>query len=288
MRFPTDNFETDYNLTAGYGFGQKTSYGFHEANDINMNGGGNIELGQPVYAVADGEITSVHLHIGQNTFGKHLHLKINIDGKDYWVHYAHLNDILVAEGAKVKKGDKLGTIGNTGTTYAHLHFAIKNQPTGVDGIAKTSEDLKKWENPIEFIKRHFVNEPMVTLPQKELDAIRLRRDELFRESEQLKADKLELTKKLQGEQEKTDRLVKELEIEVEDDLDLTNQLIDAQKALDPYKALIAQFYGILDLSNDTSDKDAITALQTLKDSKVKYLKLESLTFREKVRILFGV
>lgn len=288
MRFPTDNFETQWNLTAGYGFGQAVSYGFHEANDINMNGGGNIELGQPVYAVADGEITSVHLHTGQNTFGKHLHLKISIDGKDYWVHYAHLNDILVAEGAKVKKGDKLGTIGNTGTTYAHLHFAIKNQPTGVDGIAKTSEDLKKWENPIEFIKKHFVNEPMVTISQKELDEIRTARDKNYNDLQTEKQNVANLTKDLQKEQQRTSDLLTQLEKLTDEDKSTTEQLIDAQRALDPYKALIAQFYGILDIPNTTSDKDAVIAMQVLKDSKVKYLKLESLTFREKVRILFGV
>lgn len=272
MRFPTDNFETMWNTTAGYSFGDKTDYGYHEADDLNMNGGGNIDLGQPLYAVADGEITSVHIHTGSPTFGKHLHLKFNIDGKDYWAHYAHCDQILVTEGVKVKKGDKIATVGNSGTTFAHCHFAIKNQPTGVDGIAKTLEDLKKWESPIAFIKKHFIDVPMVTLPQAELNAIRLARDNNYNALQDEKQNSIRLATDLQKEQQRTSELLGQLEKLTDEDKATTEMLIDAQKALDPYKTLIAQFYGILGLSNDVSDKDAIKALQELKDSKVKYIK----------------
>jgi len=235
MRFPVDNFLTDWNLTAGNGFGVPTSYGFHEGSDLNLNGGGNIDLGQPLFAVADGIITSVHTHIGSPTFGKHLHLKINIDGKDYWVHYAHCDQILITEGTIVKKGDKIATCGNSGTTFAHLHLAIKNQPTGVDGIAKTQEDLTKWENPIEFIKKHYVNEPMVTMTQKEADLIRLRRDELYNLSEDQKKVIEGLRQDLQKEQENSKTYIQQLEKITEEEKTTTEQLIVCSHALQPFK-----------------------------------------------------
>ncbi len=40
MRYPVNNFKTEWNTTAGNGFGVATSYGFHDGVDINDNGGG--------------------------------------------------------------------------------------------------------------------------------------------------------------------------------------------------------------------------------------------------------
>lgn len=43
------------------------------------------------------------------------------------VYYAHLNEILTENGARVEPGDTLGTVGNTGnarTTPPHLHFGL--------------------------------------------------------------------------------------------------------------------------------------------------------------------
>ena len=62
MRFPHAGFPEQWSLTAGLGFGAKTSYGYHEAQDINDKGGGDSDLGKSIYAEADGIITSVHFH----------------------------------------------------------------------------------------------------------------------------------------------------------------------------------------------------------------------------------
>lgn len=150
MRYPVDDFLTKWNITAGFGFGQKTDYGSHEAVDLNDNLGGNSDLGKPLYAIAKGTITSVHNHTAN--FGKHLHLKIEGAWGVRWAHYAHCNEIFVKEGDVVEEGQKIATVGNSGTTYAHCHFALKREPTGVDAVAKTLDDLKKWEDPIKFIE----------------------------------------------------------------------------------------------------------------------------------------
>lgn len=286
MTFPVKDFETQWNLTAGLGFGVKTEYGFHEANDINLNGGGNSDLGQPLFAVADGEISSVHTHTGSPTFGKHLHLKFNIDGKDYWAHYAHCNEILVTEGTKVKKGDKIATCGNSGTTFAHLHFAIKNQPTGVDGLAKTSEDLKKWENPIEFIKKHFVVEEMVTLPQKELDEIRIARDNNWKLAEERQKTIDGLRVDLQKEQENSKTYLKQLEKISEEEKSTTEQLISCEKKNQPLQDALSATKKTLGYDDTLLTEKLADEVQKLKDSKVIY-KDPPTGFIEKILFLIG-
>lgn len=287
MRFPTDNFLTDWNLTAGNAFGQKVDYGYHEAADLNLNGGGNIDLGQPLFAVADGEITSVHTHTGSPTFGKHLHLKFNADGKDYWAHYAHCDTILVTEGTRVKKGDKIATCGNSGTTFAHLHFAIKNQPTGIDGLAKTAEDLKKWENPIEFIKKHFVDVPMVTITQEELDQIRKDRDTHYNNLQDEKKNVEQLRKDLLQEQEHSKELLKRLETISDQETNTTEQLLACEHSRQPLQDAISQTKKALGYDDTLLNEKLPVVADEIKKSKVKYLSISNLTFLEKLRILFS-
>jgi len=149
MRFPYGSG----NWYNAQGYGKKTDYGYHEGDDFNLVSGGDSDLGQPLYAIADGTVTSVHNHITKPTFGTHIH--IQHDGKwgTVYSHYAHLQSTSVKVGDRVTEGQEIGKLGKSGTDSAHLHFSIKNQPTGVDGIAKTLEDLKKWENPTEFITK---------------------------------------------------------------------------------------------------------------------------------------
>lgn len=149
MRFPYGSGNW-YNAQS---YGKKTDYGYHEGDDFNLVSGGDSDLGQPLYAIADGTVTSVHTHITKPTFGTHIH--IQHDGKwgTVYSHYAHLQSTSVKVGDRVTEGQQVGRLGKSGTDAAHLHFAIKNQPTGVDGIARTLADLAKWENPTEFINK---------------------------------------------------------------------------------------------------------------------------------------
>src|SRR3990167_1693838 len=165
MRFPVSNYRTEWNITAGFGFAAKTDYGSHEAVDLNDNSGGNSDLGKPLYAIADGVVTSVHNHTAVTSFGKHIHIQIDGPWGTRYVHYAHCNEILVEVGDSVKEGQKIATVGNSGTVLAHCHFAIKKEPTGIDAIAKTLDDLKKWEDPIAFIEQWMDD----TLPVKKSD-----------------------------------------------------------------------------------------------------------------------
>ncbi|HUC81511.1 MAG TPA: M23 family metallopeptidase [Flavisolibacter sp.] len=76
----------------------------------------------PAVAAADGYITGVREGgIGGKT------VWLRPEGQNYTLYYAHLDEQLVQEGQRVKTGDTLGLVGNTGnarTTPPHLHFGI--------------------------------------------------------------------------------------------------------------------------------------------------------------------
>lgn len=101
--------------------------------------------GTPVVAISDGVIIeSGNTPIG----GKVLWLKSSSHG--WTAYYAHLDKKAVKEGQYVRKGQVLGTVGNTGNaryTPAHLHF----------GIYKDSGPI----NPLPYVK----NAPKVLLKQ---------------------------------------------------------------------------------------------------------------------------
>ena len=78
--------------------------------------------GTPAVAAAAGTVTRVdNTRLGGNV------VWLAADGTDEHLYYAHLDRQLVAPGQRVRPGDTLGLVGNTGnarTTAPHLHFGI--------------------------------------------------------------------------------------------------------------------------------------------------------------------
>lgn len=83
--------------------------------------------GQPVVASAAG--TVVYAGTGLRGYGKLIIVKHN---KTYLSAYAHNRDILVKEGDKVAKGQKIAEMGNTDATEVKLHFEIRRQGKPMD------------------------------------------------------------------------------------------------------------------------------------------------------------
>ena len=82
--------------------------------------------GTPVLAAADGTVVYADFTGGYGNC-------VIIDhGDGYSTMYAHMEEILVAPGDAVSRGDEIGTVGSTGmSTGPHLHFEfrIDEEPT---------------------------------------------------------------------------------------------------------------------------------------------------------------
>ena len=76
--------------------------------------------GSPVYAAADGVVRDIV------TSSKRLGNIVEIDHKNgYVTRYALLGDVSVSRGRTVKRGQKIGTVGISSTTFApHLHYEV--------------------------------------------------------------------------------------------------------------------------------------------------------------------
>jgi peptidoglycan LD-endopeptidase LytH len=109
-------------VTSGFGAGRNGGQREHHGIDIVA------PRGTPVVSAGDGVVSAVEV--------------TDIGGKVVWVwdparglslYYAHLDSQGVSTGARVRAGDRLGTVGNTGnarTTVPHLHFGIYHRRDG--------------------------------------------------------------------------------------------------------------------------------------------------------------
>lgn len=120
----------DYPIGKPDGEGYYNAQGFtknnHLGDDWNGLGGGNTDLGDPIYSCANGYVVSAKdLGGGWGNVIRIIHKKP--DGEMVESVYAHCDTILVKEKSWIKKGNKIGTIGNAhGAYYAHLHFEIRD------------------------------------------------------------------------------------------------------------------------------------------------------------------
>ncbi len=126
----------------------------HLGEDWNGIGGGNSDLGDPVFSIANGIVASAEDWGGG--WGNVLRVFHNIGTKAQpniiESFYAHLDTILVQKQDHLRRGDQLGTIGDAYGAYpAHLHFEMRWQ-AGMVGGGGYSDDTTGFLNPTVFIK----------------------------------------------------------------------------------------------------------------------------------------
>ena len=128
----------------------------HLGDDLNGIGGENSDLGDPVYAVADGRVLLARE--GGPGWGNViiiLHAYAKEGGRAYvQSYYGHVDSILVQVGSPVRRGQKIATVGTAhGRYFAHLHFEMREFTTPFVGPGYR-EDTRGWLDPSAFIEQH--------------------------------------------------------------------------------------------------------------------------------------
>lgn len=113
------------NSTLGDGFCCKCAAhgGRHYGVDIK-----GVEKGTDIHAIRAGEVVYAQYHRGSSkaSFGK---LVILYHGNGIYSYYAHCNAIKVKAGDKVRQGDVIATVGQTGRCFGtHLHLELRKGP----------------------------------------------------------------------------------------------------------------------------------------------------------------
>jgi len=143
-----------YGISSGFG---PRAGGTHPAIDFSNYAGGS--LGKPVYAIMDGEVIDANKDGGNNPVSiKHANGTVS--------QYLHMfaKDITAKTGDKVKAGDQIGKIGESGqATGAHLDLRIYIDGVDLDKypdikkITETSSNVivyggPTYINPIPYMK----------------------------------------------------------------------------------------------------------------------------------------
>jgi murein DD-endopeptidase MepM/ murein hydrolase activator NlpD len=87
--------------------------------------------GTPIYAAQGG--TVIYAGTGFSGYGRFIIIENEIGWATF---YSHLDKMLVKNGEKVEKGQKIGKMGRTGrATGTHLHFEVRKDKKAIDPLA---------------------------------------------------------------------------------------------------------------------------------------------------------
>lgn len=118
------------------GFGMRTHpilkvRRFHKGIDFSA------PRGTPIYATGDGVIKVVKSSYGG--YGR----QVMIDhGFGYETRYGHMQNMFVKKGQKIKRGEQIGTVGNTGaSTGPHVHYEVIKNGKVVNPVHYFFKDL---------------------------------------------------------------------------------------------------------------------------------------------------
>lgn len=131
----------------------------HLGDDLNGIGGGNSDLGDPVYASGDGRV--VYTGVPSDGWGKLIMLAHRVPDPEapqksrvYMTVYAHLQSVQVKYGDVVACGSRVATVGTAEGKYlAHLHFEVRESRSLYPGMGYADGPLDRVP-PEQFLKQH--------------------------------------------------------------------------------------------------------------------------------------
>ena len=111
------------------GFGMRTDP-FDKSRKMHKGMDFSAPRNTPVYAASNGKI----IRADSRSIGYGKHIRIN-HGYGYVTLYAHLSKYNVRKGQKVKRGEVIGYVGNTGiSTAPHLHYEVIKEKKKINNV----------------------------------------------------------------------------------------------------------------------------------------------------------
>ena len=121
-------------MTSGYGY---RIHPIYKTRKMHYGMDYSAKVGTEIYATGDGVISKVK----RNKRGYGNYVKIN-HGFGYETLYAHMSKYIVKKGQKVKRGEVIGYVGNTGiSTAPHLHYEVRKDNKKINPINFYFNDL---------------------------------------------------------------------------------------------------------------------------------------------------
>ncbi len=128
-------------MASGYGY---RIHPIYKTRKLHAGMDFSAKNGTEIYATGDGVVSKVR----KSRRGYGNHVKIN-HGFGYETLYAHMSKYIVKRGQKVKRGEIIGYVGNTGTSVApHLHYEVHKDKKNINPVNFYYNDL----NPDEYEK----------------------------------------------------------------------------------------------------------------------------------------
>jgi len=129
----------------------------HLGEDWDGVGGGDTDLGDPIYCIGDGVVVfarDCHQGWGNVVIVRHAY-RDGLGTRYIDSLYGHLEKILVKRGQGVRRGQQIATMGTAHGLYdAHLHLEIrKNLEIGMSRD-KFAQDSSNYYDPSQFITSH--------------------------------------------------------------------------------------------------------------------------------------
>jgi murein DD-endopeptidase MepM/ murein hydrolase activator NlpD len=156
---PADGFDFPVGKPDGEGYYRARGYraNGHLGEDWNGKGGGDTDLGDPVYVIAHGVV--VFAQDFKHGWGNVVIVRHAYEEGGQMKYadslYGHLDQIHVRENQQLHRGQQVGTIGTGGGLYAaHLHLEIRKDLRVGMARHRFPKDEKVYFNPAEFINAH--------------------------------------------------------------------------------------------------------------------------------------
>ncbi|MBK6933043.1 MAG: M23 family metallopeptidase [Saprospirales bacterium] len=132
-----DKLQKSMNILSGFGYRIHPVYKikkFHEGVDFPAR------VGTAIQSSGDGVVVEAGWHHGYGNCVRISH------GYGYETWYAHMNRMTVRKGERVKKGQKIGEVGDTGlSTAPHLHYEVHFKGNPINPINFCMDNLTPQE-----------------------------------------------------------------------------------------------------------------------------------------------